>query len=56
MIGKFENFCKLNLVYRIPSIIKQKLLKIRMNIDEDEDELDFKSRNFKVEKAKQIFW
>jgi hypothetical protein len=56
MVSKFEHFCNRSLIYQIPSIIKQKILKIGLNKDEDEDELDLKSGDLKIEKAKQILF
>ena len=57
MLNKYEKFCKKSLVYQIPSILKQKLLRITLSKDDDDD--DFKDDQYgdqRLIKAKQILF
>lgn len=57
MLAKYENFCKKSMVYQIPSIIKQKWLKITLAKDDDEDDINDEDRaNSKIQKAKHILF
>jgi hypothetical protein len=49
MLSKYEKFCKRSLIYQIPSILKQKLLKITLSKDDDdyEDELEDELKSVK---------
>ena len=57
MLNKYERFWKRSLIYQIPSILKQKLLKITLSKDEDDDEFrNDQEGNQNFTKAKQILF
>ena len=57
MLNKYEKFWKKSLIYQIPSIIKQKLLKITLSKDEDDDDTRYqRDGNQKLVKAKKILF
>ncbi|CAI2377773.1 unnamed protein product [Moneuplotes crassus] len=59
MLAKYEKFCKKNLIKQLPSIIKQKILKISMNIEDDDDDindLNPNSAEYKTKRAKNIIF
>ena len=57
MLTKYEKFWKKSLIYQIPSILKQKLLKITLSKDDDDDDFkNDKQGDQKLIKAKQILF
>ena len=59
MLSKYENFCKKNLIKQLPSILKQKILKISMAIKDDDDDYNEHNQNsaeYKVMNAKRIIF
>jgi hypothetical protein len=54
MLSKYENFCKKSLIYQIPSILKQKLLKITLSKDDDRD--DDQEGDIKHKRARKILF
>lgn len=56
MLSKYESFCKKSLIYQLPSIIKQKILKITLAKDNDDDFEDDLEDDIKSMKSRMILF